>query len=228
MPQRFKFLFADDTNIFGVKDTGELLQWSASASSLVPLGTTDVTALGALPTPIIVTDTAGTQIGGAGWADFTHLFAGGGGIIYAVKRTGELLAYLYDRNGGWSYQAAQVGTGWAGFVHLACDLTGIIFAVEPGGALRLYNHTGRTNNPATSDWTPGSGAIVASGGWNAPFVVSGGVDTSSGGRHLAAVFGDGTMKWYRKQSANSTDDWDNAGIGVLVGTGGVPMTGSDQ
>jgi hypothetical protein len=46
---------------------------------------------------------------GSGWAGFRHLFAGGGGILYAVRDTGELLWYRDTaRNGASGWPAVRV------------------------------------------------------------------------------------------------------------------------
>ena len=218
MPQRFKFLFADETNIYGVKDTGELLQWSSSATSLLPVSTTDATALG-------VAGVGGTQIG-SGFADFVHLFAGGGGILYAVRATGELLMYKYA-GGSWVYTAVQVsGPGWAQFLHLQSNRAGGIFAVRPDGALVYYNHTGWSGSPPTNSWDNGGVAQVVGSPFYVPFFCFGLLDAQSY-MNFWAVFPDGTLRCYSTPSPLTMPvQWSNGGVGVTCNVSGAPMVPS--
>lgn len=137
MVQRFKFLFGDERGLYGVKDTGQLLWWPRSA---IENGSLKVSE--------------GTQIG-SGWADFTHVFAGGfdgsGCILYAIDSAGRLLWYR-DQGpcmGGtapaWANSGTSipVGSGLVNKLHVAADFTGAIYAIAADGTLEYYRHPGR-------------------------------------------------------------------------------------
>ena len=93
---RLKFIFADDKSFYGIKPTGELLCISFNRDNSNPemsfpsandpkksVSTSEI----AHEPPLW-----GSQIG-IDWQQFIHVFAGGDGIIYAVKPTGELIWY---------------------------------------------------------------------------------------------------------------------------------------
>ena len=91
--------------IYAVKPAGELLWYMdlKGDGSNAPNGTS-----GWDPN-------SGKQIG-SGWGDFTDVFSPGGGIIYAIKRSGALLWYedqMHNGTQGWAPRSGhQIGTGW--------------------------------------------------------------------------------------------------------------------
>jgi hypothetical protein len=102
-------------------------------------------------------------IGSGGWQQFTHLFYGGNGIIYAVNPQGQLLFYRDNtRNGaGDVHSPSVIGQGgWNQFSQLFSAGNGIIYAVNPQGQLLFYrdntqNGTGDVNSPS----------VIGLGGW---------------------------------------------------------------
>jgi hypothetical protein len=90
----------DDGVIYAIRPTGELLWYRDDLRN----GTNGVDAeRGWAPG-------SGSQIGG-GWGEFSHVFSGGGGVIYAVRPTGELLWYRDDLRDGTN--GANADRGWA-------------------------------------------------------------------------------------------------------------------
>ncbi len=107
---------------------------------------------------------------GTGWGDFTRVFSGGDGIIYAVQENGELLWYRHvgQADGTFKWEGPKkVGTGWGDFVHAFSSGNGIVYVVPPvvqpfdqiqgqptpaatGGELMWYRHVGR--DEGTFEW----------------------------------------------------------------------------
>jgi N,N-dimethylformamidase len=191
---RFRSLFADDKSIYGARATGELL-WHP--------GWTDTA------TPPTLAD--GAQIG-IEWADFSHLVAGGGGIIYALTAAGELRWYCDTRRDGTN--ASDGSTGWASgsgttirtglsdVVHLLSGDDGVLYAITSAGELIFYRDCARDGSNApdgTSGWAPGSGNQIDAG-WSAfRHVVSG------GGGVIYAVTERGDLLWYRDDARDGTN-----------------------
>jgi hypothetical protein len=107
--QVFSSPFPSTTNasciIYGVKPTGELI-WNKDLKgdgSNAPNGNS-----GWDPH-------SGSQIGN-GWQIFTDVFSPGGGLIYAIKKSGELLWYedqMHNGTEGWAIRSgSQIGIEW--------------------------------------------------------------------------------------------------------------------
>ena len=96
----------------------------------------------------------GSQVG-TGWG-FKQVFAGGGGVIYAVSDSNELLWYLHtgytDGSFAWASKDPKVvGNGWK-FKQLFPGGGGVIYAINDQGELFWYRHDGR----ATGDYRWGA------------------------------------------------------------------------
>jgi hypothetical protein len=101
-------LFADETAVYGILPSGDL-QW-------FPHWKTPDSA----PRP-----TDGKVIGW-GWSEFIHVFAGGGGTIYAISSDGALRWYKHSFGTGPGIKAGAslwaegsgniIGSGWAAFL----------------------------------------------------------------------------------------------------------------
>src|SRR3569832_1553561 len=85
-----------DEIIYAIKPTGELL-WYKDTIGDDPNSTSERWA-----------PNSGNQIG-FDWQQFTHVFGGGNGIIYAIKPTGELYWYRDDLRDGTNDPSGQRG-----------------------------------------------------------------------------------------------------------------------
>lgn len=98
------------------------------------------------------------------WADFTRVFSGGDGIIYAVTLNGKLLWYrhLGSANGerAWEGPREVGGSGWGDYQKLFGAGDGLIYAITRAGKLVRYRHTGYSTGART--WEPGR---EVAGGW---------------------------------------------------------------
>jgi hypothetical protein len=119
---------------------------------------------------------SGSQIG-IGWAGFRHVFCGGGGVIYAIRETGELVWYRDDlRNGtngagaerGWAARSgSQIGFGWdfpAVFSPGTGD--GLIYAISADTSLLWYRddlRDGSNGAHAERGWAANSGSHIGIG-----------------------------------------------------------------
>src|SRR6266545_1791432 len=90
---RFRYLFGDDRSIYAITAAGALLWYPVWTDSSSPPSLDQ-----------------GRQIG-VGWAAFSHAFAGGDGIIYAVDEDGALRWYRDERRDGTN--DSDGSTGWA-------------------------------------------------------------------------------------------------------------------
>lgn len=150
-----------DGIIYAIRPTGELL-WYKDIARNGTNGPNAATGWDA---------NSGNQIG-TGWNDFSHVFSGGGGIIYAVKPSGELLWYKdVARNGsngpaaanGWDARSgSQIGSGWNAFSLVIGGGDGIIYAINQDGALLFYRDEARDG---TSRWSNGGAGQPIGSGW---------------------------------------------------------------
>lgn len=210
----FTELTADELNIYGVTGGGALVWYRdlLRNGTNAPDGST-----GWAPQ-------SGSAIGQT-WDQFKHVFAGGGGIIYAITDTGELIYYrdaLRDgTNGpagtsGWAAGSGnQIGSGWHVFSQVIYGGDGIIYAIRPTGELHWYKDVARngTNAPnGSTGWAPGSGNQIGAGWNNFRLVFSG------GGGVLYAITPAGTLHWYRDAVRNGTNA-PNGSTGWAAGSG---------
>src|SRR5262249_46640909 len=115
------------------------------------------------------------------WDQFRHVFAGGGGLIYAIKGTGELLWYKDDNQDGttgWNAGSSnQIRVGWDQFTHVFSGGDGIIYAVRSTGELLWYRdlkRDGTNGAQAQTGWDPKSGSQIGFGWDQFEHVFSGG------------------------------------------------------
>ena len=83
----------------------------------------------------------------SGWGGFTHVFAGSGGALYAVKPNGDLMWWHHagQQTGAANLsQAHRVGTGWGIYEHVCYGGNGFIYGVEALRASATFNPTGGT------------------------------------------------------------------------------------
>jgi hypothetical protein len=104
---------------------------------------------------------------GNGWGDMRMVFATGQGVIYAVRRNGDLYWYRHTGHTNGTAQWAnggtgvKVGSGWNGVASAFSGGNGVIYALKPDGNLYWYNHSGWVNGVAT--WTNANGSRIGTG-----------------------------------------------------------------
>jgi N,N-dimethylformamidase beta subunit-like protein/tachylectin len=216
----FTEITADELNIYGVMGGGALVWYRDTFRN----GTNAADgSTGWSPA-------SGSAIG-QGWDQYKHVFAGGGGILYAITDDGELIWYKDTlRNGtngpagatGWAANSgAQIGAGWQAFSQVIYGGDGIIYAIRPTGELLYYKDVARngTNGPnGTSGWGTNSGHQIGAGWNNFRLVFSG------GGGVLYGVTPAGTLHYYKDvfrngtNAANGSTGW-GTGSGNQIGAG---------
>ncbi len=201
--------------IYAVKYTGELIFYK----DLVQDGTNGSLAqTGWHPN-------SGNQIGW-GWGNFKSIFAGGNGIIYAIKYSGELIFYKDIKqdgtNGplaqtGWHVNSGQqIGWNWANFKDVFSNGNGVIYAIKVTGELIFYKDLVQngTNGPlAQTGWHLNSGNQIGWDWQDFKFVFSGGNGV------IYAVRYDGKLSWYRDTKQDGTN-------GALAQTGWASNSGA--
>jgi N,N-dimethylformamidase len=192
---RFRYLFGDDRSIYAITAAGTLLWYPVWTDSSNPPSVDQ-----------------GRQIG-IGWADFSHVFSGGDGIVYAVDKDGALRWYRDERRDGtnaadgstgWaSASGNQIGTGWLGFAQLFSGSDGVIYAVRTTGELLWYSDLARDGSNApdgSAGWAETSGSQIGVG-WNGfRHIVPG------GGGVIYAVTLKGDLTWYRDDRRDGSND----------------------
>jgi hypothetical protein len=99
----------------------------------------------------------GTVIGTGGWSQFTHLFSGVVGEIFALTADGKIKRY-FDKGGPDIGTGAFIGNaGWTQFSSVFYGGNNLIQAITPDGKLRQYIVNG--------DADMGPGVQIGSGGW---------------------------------------------------------------
>ena len=180
--------------VYAVRDSGELLWYR----DLLRNGTNGAGAQQGWAVG------SGNQIG-AGWGAFRHVLNGGGGVIYAVRESGELLWFkdaLRDGgNGpggeqGWSPDSGkQIGAGWGDFKQVFSSGDGVIYAVRYSGELLWYRDVRRDGSNAadgSTGWAANSGAQIGFG-WNfSEILCPGGANGL-----IYAITDEGDLLWYR-------------------------------
>lgn len=103
---------------------------------------------------------------GNGWGNFKHVVYAGAGIIYVVKRNGDLLWYNHSgqRDGKFRWTPGSgvvVGEGWQQFTHVASVGNGGLIALKPNGELFWYRHkTWNSLLPGERDYSQWEGPIL--------------------------------------------------------------------
>jgi N,N-dimethylformamidase len=227
----FKFIVSDTTSIYAVTHSGKLFWYGDTKKDGTngPYGES-----GWDPH-------SGTQIG-VGWDEFVEVLAGGDGVIYAIKPSGELLYYrdlkqdgtngAHGESGWDSRSGSQIGVGWDEFVRVfsggGSDFIGIplplspkswIYGIKPGGELTFYverKRDGMNGSGGESGWEPLSGMQIGTG-W------SDFVHVIGYGGHIYAVTTAGALIWYYREPITAdpvtgTPGW-RAGSGSQIGSG---------
>jgi hypothetical protein len=160
---------------------------------------------------------ASGNVVGNGWnTDVQAAFAGGGGVIYLIKKNGDLLWYKHlgykDGSNRWDKNSgAKVGSGWNNFYAAFSGGNGVIYLIEKNGDLLWYKHAGY----ATGDnkWYGGSTNKIGNGWTTAKQVFS------TGWGQIYLIDGNGKLHFYNHQGfLNGSGTW-GTGTGNIVGNG---------
>ncbi|MDX8048571.1 tachylectin-related carbohydrate-binding protein [Lentzea sp. BCCO 10_0798] len=99
---------------------------------------------------------------GVGWDRYDSITAGGAGVLYARKPTGELIRYRYHAESQrYVLRDQQVGTGWNGFKRIFSPGGDVLYGVRPDGVMLWYRYIessgtwvggDTTGVPIGSDW----------------------------------------------------------------------------
>lgn len=147
---------------------------------------------------------------------FRFVFDGGGGVIYAITGTGELLFYKDEArngNGVWAFGGVgkQIGQGWTNFQHVFGGDNGIIYAIDTAGRLLFYQDEARDGNGV---WAFGGvGKQIGQGWLNYQHVFSGGNGI------IYAIDSNGNILFYKDEAQNGNGVWAFGGVGKQIGQG---------
>lgn len=132
---------------------------------------------------------------GSGWQQYSHVFSGGDGIIYAITKTGKMLWFRHtgrlDGSNKWaSGSGRQVSRGWQGTKKVFSGDNGVIYSIMETGRLRWHKHLGRLTG--TDNWVnKGIHQVVGFNWQRFPQVFS----TNDG--IIYAVTTSGDLLWHR-------------------------------
>jgi hypothetical protein len=136
---------------------------------------------------------------GVGWG-FQQVFAGPGGVVYAIDGQGRLLWYRHtDLRGQVRWEGPKVvGSGWGQLKQVFAGPGRSVYALNPAGALLWYQHLGQASG--TPQWRGGHAVGEGWGGFQRLFAGPAGV--------IYAVAADGALLWYRHLGqVNGTKQW---------------------
>jgi hypothetical protein len=137
---------------------------------------------------------------GVGWGEFTHVFPGGGDVIYAIDAVGRLWWYEHkafndggglDRPDSWA-GPRQVGRGWSDIAKVFSGGDGVIYVVADDGRLLWFRHHGVATGAGLDEAGSWSGPSEVGVGWDGLLHVF-----STGQGVIYAVLADGTLRWFR-------------------------------
>ncbi|MGI9169367.1 MAG: tachylectin-related carbohydrate-binding protein [Caulobacteraceae bacterium] len=141
---------------------------------------------------------------GEGWGpgNFTQVFSGGEGVIYAVNQAGNLLWYRHlgfeDGVDRWLTSPdpeGQISEGWGpdNLVKVFSGGGGVIYAIDTAGKLLWYKHLGFQDG--TDRWltTPDPKGFIGEG-WGPDNITQA---FSAGNGVIYAINGAGALLWYR-------------------------------
>lgn len=153
---------------------------------------------------------------GNGWGDYDSIFQGGDGVIYALKRNGELYWYRHNgwkagnqdwANGG---KGVVVGNGWNSYESLLSFKGGIIYGVKSNGDLLWYRHNGWKTG--SQDWANNGTGKPVGNGWD----IYNKIFSASNGS-IYAISHKKVLYYYKHQGWSEGDmNWSNGGNGVVV------------
>jgi len=130
-----------------------------------------------------------------GWGNFTQIFSGGDGVIYAVTPEGKLRWYRHTGfiNGRATLDGPrEVGRGWGGLRHVFSMGDGVIYTITPDGKLRWYRHVAHRTGGGLETQGSWEGGREVGHGWEGLRQVF-----AAGRGVIYAVTPDGKLWWYR-------------------------------
>lgn len=160
---------------------------------------------------------ASSAVIGTGWGGFAQVVSNGGGVIYALDRSGNLHWYRYTGSNGstsWaSGSGAVIGSGWGGFSRIVAGGGGIIYALDASGNLRWYMHADPLRGSAV--WAAGGSGVLIGTGWQQYSRFG-----SIGAGIIYAVDASGNLLWFRHlDPLGGTATWVNGGAPQKVSSG---------
>jgi hypothetical protein len=174
----FKQAFAGGAGvIYGITQDGRLI-WNRHAAFLTGQG---LESAGAWETSRVVS---------TGWGNYRKVFSGGGGIIYAITQSGQLLWFKHT---GFASGAPQiegprpVANGWGNYAQVFAAGNGIIYALGADGILKWTRHDGYQNG--VDAW---QGPRDVGRDWNGLRQVF-----STGNGIVYSISQDGILRWYK-------------------------------
>jgi hypothetical protein len=195
---RLKHAACEGDTIYGVASTGELWWFH----------------LGKTP----------KQIDRSRWQHFIHVVAGDDGILYAVRRNGEMLWYQdtlrdgtngIDGNRGWARNCGHViGDRWNKYMYVLPGGDGVLYAIDRNGDIYWYQDLKRDG---LMGWAPKSGSQIGAG-WNKYRHVFSGRNGT-----IYAITHEGNLLWCRDLFRNGTNAPDGSTgwtARSLIDTGG--------
>lgn len=141
-----------------------------------------------------------------GWGNYKEVFAGGGGVIYAITQNGAL---LWFRHGAAGLQGPrEIADNWGNFKQVFCAGEGIIYALTTDGQLLWYRHTGYANGAKT--WLDYK--VVATDWGQFEQVFGAGLFTTGNpaidGATIYAITPDGKLMWCKHQGfRDGSEKW---------------------
>jgi len=130
-----------------------------------------------------------------GWGNFTQVFSGGDGVLYAVTPEGKLWWYRHTGfiNGRATLEGPKdVGRGWGGLRHVFSMGDGVIYRVTSDGKLWWHRHVAYRTGAGLESPASWEGGKEVGRGWEGMRQVF-----SAGGGVIYAVTPDGKLWWYR-------------------------------
>jgi hypothetical protein len=104
---------------------------------------------------------AGGDVIATGWDQYNLITAGGAGVLYARKPSGELIRFRYHAESQrWTERDKQVGIGWQVFTRVFSPGGDALYGVTGGGDLLWYRYL-----ETTGTWVGGDQGRLIGTGW---------------------------------------------------------------
>ena len=174
----FKQVFTGGAGVIYAITLDGKLTWNRHAAFLTGQG---LESAGAWETPRVIS---------SGWGNYRKVFSGGGGTIYAITQSGQLLWFKHTgfANGAPQIEGPRpVANGWGNYQHVFSGGNGIIYALGADGILKWTRHDGYQNG--ADAW---QGPRDVGRDWNGLRQVF-----STGNGIVYSISNDGILRWYK-------------------------------